>query len=346
VSLSDVRNDTRVPGDRADEALEYVFDHTCTLAHTGLLEGGEVTPNALDNTAVDIAAGSGWLVDHSDPTTPTCLKLEWEPFIGIQVENIGVGGLTTFGIQADNSGKPVVFQVAGGTLTPEQLSQQIFIAIVGHADLATVTQTQNRAGAAAHNGILSFFDFLRSVIGPATAEGNLYTANGVNLNVDKSPGRTFFPGVAVRSTPVTPDLSTDPGGTPIPFLRIFNSAAADQIITDTPFGTFDIEPNLIDTGLGSTAATGLNKFTIQPVYFSPDDSVGLSAFSYGQVEFNTITTARAAVAAILAGTLSIVEPPQLLLIARRGFLIVQQGTTDLSDPTMAEFINDRKFRIS
>jgi len=343
VTFKKVQNDTEVPGDNGQDVINYINSQVCTLAHSGWLAGGVSTPNGSDSTAIDITAGEGWFADHSAPLFPVCVRRSWDAQT-VVIPAIGASDVT--GVYVDSYG--VIGFRAGSTFTPEDYRNFVILASVWHGGGA-VNQVLVRTGQVAYGGALTVFDFIRNVTGPATAGGNVYEANGANLNIDKSSGETMFPGAAAHTRPLTPDTTADPASSPAGFVRVFRNAAADSLITDTPAGTFDLNPSGVDDGSGVLGSTGTNRFTVQVFYFSPDEFTGgVNVVSYGQEEFNTFAAAVSAMKAIKTGLKPIVEPPQLRICSRRAFLVIRQGTTDLAAAIAggsAQFERDRNFRI-
>jgi hypothetical protein len=96
-----------------------------------------------------------------------------------------------------------------------------------------------------------------------------------------------------------------------------------------------IDPDIYDNA-GTLTAVASNKWTVQRIYVFLSGAVKLQA---GQALYGSIAAARESIAAAAFVT----EPSILANGILRGFLIVQEGTTDLAD---AEFIAADKFGVT
>ena len=80
------------------------------------------------------------------------------------------------------------------------------------------------------------------------------------------------------------------------------------------------------------------KFTIQQIFFDPEVAIGL--IHYGQLEYDSMAAAQADVLKAVR------IDPFTTLMTFRGWLIVQQGTTQLNDVAKAKFIAAGKLGIT
>ena len=189
-----------------------------------------------------------------------------------------------------------------------------------------------------YGGETTATDFIRNVIGPANIEGNVFGANGANLNLDLVGGRVFLIGSNFRTNTKTPDELSISSGSAVEFARVYRSALPEtDIIVETGDAT-DIDPDYYDDHSGTLQTVANNDWSVQVIYIVVDGSF---LVAYGQETFNTQTLAEQAV---INGTLVYDELKQLQLQVRRMFLVVKQGATNLSDPTQAAFFTDGAFR--
>ena len=79
--------------------LTYRMDAVEVLARegasTGLLTGGVISINAGDNTKIDITAGTGRIINASDPANITDTLVEWTAKTAVTITNIATQ-LVTF----------------------------------------------------------------------------------------------------------------------------------------------------------------------------------------------------------------------------------------------------------
>ncbi len=66
--------------------LNALFNIVRSNVSTGLLKGGEITINGGDNTKLDIAAGSGFIVDNTDPENITVFDVSWDAKVAVTPE--------------------------------------------------------------------------------------------------------------------------------------------------------------------------------------------------------------------------------------------------------------------
>lgn len=309
----------------------------CLLGHTGLLEGGQLTVNGTNNDEFDISAGSGWLVDHTDPTAPVCTLVTWGAIIGTLVTNIATSTSTGVGIQAG----PTVIQKVNGLWTDLDYRTTIVLGFAVHPDNATLQQAGDAPGAPANNGHLSYVDFIRRVTGPANIEGNVFSANGTNLSLDKSSGQSYSLGTNFHADPRVPDVSVDATAIAPAFFEVYRHPSNPlELLPVNPIPQTTIDPNQYDNS-GVLTAVASNDWQIKQLYWTPAGA-GLALVAYGQETFNTLTDAEAA---FFSGDVSFEERPQIRGALHRGYLFVREGATDLSDTAQAVFREAPKFRL-
>ena len=292
------------------------------LMSSSIISGGAITINA-DPTKFDVSAGSGYIVDQTiSPAVVT--KVEWSTMTAISVTNLGTSFATDLAI---NSSGVVVQQ---DSFTNEELRGLILIGGLNHSNLTSILSTfaiQVPAQSVA-SGLREF----SRAIGSVNLEGNIYGANGVNLNINKTSGSTFAFGRNNLINKKDPHTLTNASQSALSFGYVYNNGSGQ--------GTFvipstDVDPDNYDDGSGTLATVSSNDWTIQRILFFPNSNV--SFLQYGTTVYNTKTGALNAVPRA-----NFVSFPGIASASIRGYLIVKQGETDLTS-TDTEFLDADKF---
>lgn len=290
---------------------------------TGVLDGGTLSINAGDPTKYDVAASTIGYTDYStNPAAPTRVVSLVGPFIAEDVPSLAV--VATY----------VGIQMPAGTIieqsSPFTRAQTRSIAPLG-AVISNGVQliAVNNLPGVMRAGINQVQD-LMSAIGPMNLSGNVISANGVNLNIDKSAGVIFKQG---SNFSIDED---DPHG--LALAALVPASFAYRLSDGTQFATTNlIDPNNYESPLGTlTAVPAANRFTIQRITIFTSNLVRIQ---YGQFVYNTMGEAEASLATESFVTETNIAENGLLLC----FLIVQDGATDLSDALQAKFIPASKF---
>jgi len=290
-------------------------------ATTGVLTGGEITINA-DTTKFDLAAGTGIVVDWTTPSAPVYNDVSWSQQLAITVTGIATNTFTTLGINSSGT----LVQFPGARMTPQERRSYITLQAIVHIN-STVIDTVTANNNPAYEVSRSILDYIE-VLG-AINNGNGYTSNGVNLNVDKVAGVTTLPFVNRGIDPQDPTNHTDAAQTAISTL-IFNYQDGAGDVTVVPSQSA-LDPEFYDDGSGTLAAVGSNDWQIQRFYFF--SSSGSTIVAYGQATYNSLSEARAAVF-----TEDFVPNPRAAAGKFTTVVLLRDGATDLSNPAQAEFI--------
>jgi len=159
---------------------------TNLLQSSGVLTGGALsigTGGAGVATTFTIASGTGQIVDNTvNPTTVT--PVSWSAKTDVAVTNI-LTQLVTF-VAIDSGGN--VIQSATD-FTPAQMREYIVIGVVVHSNQTTVNAV-NQAQIVAYNMGNQLTDLMYSM-GLFNVSGNIFSANGANLKINKSAGSIF-----------------------------------------------------------------------------------------------------------------------------------------------------------
>lgn len=291
------------------------------VASTGIRYGGAISINA-DPTKFDVAEVSAVFISHPTPSsTPVLTYVTAGPFTAQTVTNIGTQVATYLALASNGT-----IQQFSSPLTPTQRREYAELGAVIHSNLTTINAVNPIVAATGH-GVNQVHDLMDS-IGPLNLTGNKYTPNGANLNVNVSAGRVFKFGANFHTDEHDPHRVLLSSGTAITFrYRLQNSTEyADRTTVD---------PNFYDNA-GVLTAVPTNKFTIQRwTRFSS----GLTRVQYGQNIYNSLDEAVTSIATepFVAET-NIAENGIL-----RAYLVVREGTTDLTSATHAQFLESPKF---
>ena len=292
------------------------------LASSGIHHGGLVTVNA-DNTKFDVAAGAGWIVTHDAGVPSTITEVVWTAFTAQTVTNLATSFATDLAIDMNGN----ILQQ--DSFTDLELRSLIQLGGVDHSNQINIINTfpiQIPTSSVASN-----LAELAKAVGDINLLGNNYAANGANLSIDKSGGLVYSYGKNNAADPDNPSKLTTTSQVAIGFGYVYDNGAG--------FGTFNppttfIDPNNYDDGTGTLATVGNNKFTIQRILYFPNAS---STFvQYGTEVHNNLTDALDAVPRSSFPSLVGIRTAMV-----RGYIVVQEGVTDLSLGTV--FLSADKF---
>lgn len=306
---------------------------------TGVAYGGVMAFNPGHSTQFTISAGVGYIVDNvTTPATPTVTK------ITINAQTVD---LTTFSATPapttrttnwwylDNTG---TLQVQGTTPTNDQRRTTIILGVTGSVvstgvlfNVQTLPVVQSQPG----NQV---YDLMYS-LGPFNISGNVLTANGANLSVNKSAGTSFDASFSASSDLNNPHVTTNPVETPLSFKNSTQiSGSQTSLVTTMDVTHYDVGGTVTLVPGGGTTAT------IQRVWlFGTGVATQQVAFQYGQHTYNNLATATSALA---NGTdLFTVNPDYNGIAILIGWIVVTKQCTSLLDTANSAIIPAGKFSI-
>lgn len=281
---------------------------------TGLLTGGVISINA-NSTSVDITAGSGRIVDASDPSNITSQLVTWGAKTAVPITNIATQLVTFLSIDSDGN------VVESGTF-PEngQLRQEIVIGSAVHSNMSTINNVSQ------FTSIRPFqyapaLTALVDALGVINLAGNVASGVSSTLSVAKTSGKMYFGGI--KRDPLQPDVISTPSSN-VPTITFvwrdgsggFNTSSSTVVTA----GVFDDNSGGVNNPSGSLST---NSWTNHRLYYSPD----LDQFflEYGQFSYNTSDDAIASLRSeTRVSTPALVEVPIISAITMRG------GASDLS----------------
>lgn len=300
-----------------------VGNEIAKMHSTGLVSGGLLTINA--NPALfDLSAGTGTIQTYgATPANPTLKRISFGPFTAQTLTNIATADQTYILI---NSSGAIVQQTTPPTATERRAN--IYVGRINHPSHTSILAARSLPDYVLGdtNQLYDFFDAL----GSFNVSGNVVTANGANLSINKSSGVVFRRGVGYQSDNQQPHTLAVAASTLASFLRTTQTA-----INTTPQTTLDVA-NYDVGGTVTPVGGGANTATVQRVYLFPS---GLIAVQYGQATYSTL-------AAAITGIKSeafVLEPTVQdgsILIA---YIAVSRTCTSLQDPACASIINAARF---
>lgn len=291
---------------------------------TGVLDGLALSINGGDNTTFDVAPGIACFVDYSaNPVSPVRSVVQFAGATAQPVTLMATELATYVGL--DSAGNLVQ---QGTPFTNAQRRSIAQIGVLAHSNQVNLNAV-NDVAAPVLAGISQLYD-LMTAIGPLNVSGNAISASGSNLSIDKSAGTIFKLGSNFQTDPNNPHLATLVALTAPTNLRYRLSDGTQYADTSV------IDPEHYESPLGTLSNVPNNDFTVQRIAIFQSNQIRIQ---YGQHSYNSMNAAERGI----VGDAFDVEDN----IAENGitlaYLIVQEGTTDLTNPNQAKFLKTSKF---
>lgn len=305
-------------------AVAVVSAANTNVQSTGVLTGGALsigTGGAGVATTFTVAAGTGQIVDNTvDPAT--VVSVSWTQQVDVAIPNIGTQ-LVTF-VAIDSGGNVVQ---SATDFTPAQMRENIVLGVAVHSNQTTVNAV-NQTQIVAYNQGNQLADLFYS-LGLFNVSGNVFSANGANLKLNKSAGSVFRRGANYTSLTDNPHIVTT-GVLTQASLRMQNQTGAGSA------STTDVDVANYDLAGTTTAISPATRFSILRVFLFQSN---LIAVQRGQATYLSLAEAKAAIQTETFITNSILAANGLL----RGFIVAQANATSLSDTSKVFFIDAGKF---
>ena len=289
---------------------------------TGLTTGGVITINA--NPALfDISDGEGYVVDnYTDPQNAVKTKVNWSGLTEITLTNLATDPFTFIAINLSGS----VIQQAK-VFTDSQERDLIVLGLIFHTDNIAIEDVMHNPNTR-FDLTLQVSDFLKA-LGAVNTSGNIFTANGTNLSVDRSAGTIFRIGSNYAIDKKNPSTQSIASAT-VQIMHPQYQDGSGDYITEPSVTTVDV--GQFDDGSGTLATVPNNsRWQAQRIWVVDAETV---AIVYGQNTFQDMAAAEASITLEDFNT----SPVTSTLGVVRCFLIVSNATTDLSDPIQAKFL--------
>jgi len=296
---------------------------------TSLMTGADLSINGGDNTTFDIVAGTGVHVDNTtDPANPVTTPVSWSGSTA-NASYAGTGAPVTV-VWMDSAG---VVQTTT-SYTAEMGRDRIYLGYLVHTG-AIITSASGATGGGGLAVGLQVSDLERTIgMVNLTDTGNKFSAASTNLTIEKSAGVIHAHGVNYKTNKKDPSTATLASLNPVSFMYTYDNGAGNWSYTSP---ITNINPDNYDDGDGTLGTVPTGNWTIQPYYLGRDNSV---LIHYGQ---NLYTSKSKAYASLETEDFEV--NPLLEDAMRRGWLLIQEGCTDLSDDSTAVFVTADKFGI-
>lgn len=285
---------------------------------SGIIEGGELSIN-VDNTKFDIADGNGVIIDNTTtPNTPIVYEVTWTGLTAQTVTNIATS--TVSFIFIDNTG--AIVQTTEPP-TEENTRDYIYVGQLGHANLSTIATAVPQPNLFA-SPVHLFRDIFQT-LGYVNI-GNVITANGANLSIDKSIGSLVGEGAGFYDNAKAPSRKDLPAQV-LATIRRRTQTGGSGTSTTIDVSNYDLN--------GTVTAISGTKAQNQRVYLLTSGNI---VIQYGQQLYNSISEATQGLSGESFVELDNVKQGQLIAI-----ITVQSNCTSLQDTSRARIANLGRF---
>jgi hypothetical protein len=300
----------RIDADSVAENVAWEKETTKESRSTGLFTWTGVKLVKVDATHVGIGPGTGHIVD----TNGDHIDVTWVGNANLLDAYVGSTSNTFFMI--DNTGA-IVQQ--GTYPTPTQLRSYIYLGYSVHAPVGTISVVT-----ADPNVAINEMSQVRDLLGALGLinRGVQVGPNGANITVNTSAGYLYNLGLGFATS--TTDTSRVPisAQSPATFQYRTQTGASTGNLTNLEVGFYD--------NAGTRTSISGTRFSTQRVYVSP---AGIIRFGYGQVIYNTMTSAVSG----LATEVYTPYAPFTTNFALIGLITVKSSATSLLDSAQAVF---------
>lgn len=299
---------------------------------TGIASGGEL--DVAGATSITIHPLIGYIVDNSNITSvaPTITKIDY-PGATVSLAGASLTRTITWWLLSSSQ---VVSQQATRPTAAQRRTHIVLGATIYDLNTTTLVEAQTLPTILPQQGN-QLADLMDS-LGPFSITGNVLSANGANLQVNKSAGTIFARAFHLFVSGVindNPHVSDSPAQTPATFRRILRTVS-----DPTPSPVTVIDPANYDVGgVLTPVGGGVNSSTIQRFWLFANNDVSLQLLvQYGQTVYSSLANAAAAI-----GSGTFTPSPIVADAALIGYLVVTRTATDLSNAAQASFVKAGKF---
>lgn len=290
-----------------------------TGVSTGIHYGGKLSINSGDANKVNISAGRGTILDTSVVGSPVVVDVEWPDFDAVTVTNRTNADSSLFAITKEGS----ILQAAT-EFSNSEFRSNIVLGGASHPDNTIIADTYSIK--VPSNNLASTVRELAKALGALNIEGNVFSANGSNLSINRSAGKIFALGQNFDNDALNPNTVSTVASVGQSFLRLKSDGVGGGEVTGA-FNTIDVTNYDLN---GTLTPMSTNHWVNIPLYVYPNS--GTNLVKYATVEHTTLEEALSALPTEVITRFPILDTALL-----RGWLTVKKGATNLSDNTQAVF---------
>jgi hypothetical protein len=298
---------------------DRLFDSFIHGESTGWLTGAQlsIVNGAGVGTEFNVTSGSGQIADNTDLNNPVFTFVTWSAFTSQSVDNLGTHDGTFLFIDATGSLKQYP---ADQTDLQSIKRDEIMIGGLGHTSNTTIQNVIERP-LTLMNPINQLED-LSYAIGPFSEYGNVVSANGANLSLDKTAGAAFVFGGNAQTNPKDPNDVITPATT----AGFILTALQDEVFA--PTGVV-IPTDDYDAGGGSpTNIPGTTNWVAARIWHTPKNN--LLTYQYAQFYY----ASEAEALGEFTNENYILNPSLLITGYVAAVIVHQDGETNLNNATI------------
>jgi hypothetical protein len=290
---------------------------------TGIVDFDGLSINVV-TSKFDVGAVDAWFVDNETvPMTPTRVRVSFPASMANLVTNLATHLVTYVGI---NSAGVIIQSTSPFTAT--QRRTIIALGQVIHSDHIVVNAINNNPTVS--YGSTNQLEDLMEGMGPFNMSGNVVSANGANLSINKSAGLMFKRGS---------NYNTDPRNPHQPTLAILTAPSNMRYRTQT--GTEGanvsvVDPTMYDLAGVATLIPAATRWSIQRVAIFQSNLVRIQ---YGQAHYATLADALGAIGTEAFSYEQNIRENAMII----GYIVVRRNATDLSNTATCVFVQAPKF---
>jgi hypothetical protein len=304
-----------------------IYQESLHDAFTGLINGGVITIDGTNGQVYRISSGSGYIINnYTDSINPTYQYISWPDLIVTASAFPGPGQNATTprtNIAINSSGN--VYEKTD-KFTPQDYRNYIVLGRIVHTNNNVITRTLSLPLTTYNRGF-HWFDLANS-IGPVNVTGNIYSAGGTDLTIQKSAGQTYRIGSNYKNNSAFPDITTDAISNPTSFRYRYRSGSEFIELPSTTYVT----GSRYDNGSGTLQTVNNNQWTVQRIFFF--GATATTIIQFGQTVYNNKLDAEVSVLSEPFQTDTNLLDDALL----RGYLLIRGGASNLSNPNDGEFL--------
>ena len=314
------------------------MDNIVNNMSTGILDGGVLGISGTNSFT--ITAGDGVVLDFNKESAaakphPELKHISWaaQTIVVSDLDGVNATDKQTW-IYVDELG---VVNQQSVPFTNTQYNFALPIgAVIHNLGVVTFAKSFPRTAYGQQN---QFGEFAR-LFGPMKKNGLEVLPIAGTVQLQRSAGTAYAPGRNYDTDPNNPSFVTDSAQNPCAIHRYYQDSAGDFIRdTNGGAGYTTIDNTLYDDGTGTLATIGNNKFTIQRVYYFPNNPTTLIVY-YGRTIYDTLDAANTNLSSE-PFTESKNTANQAVFL---GYLLMEKGATDLSSTTNVRIIQAGIFR--